>query len=206
MALLYKTVNPTRGVWKIEESVEEALARLSDKAAYAEFLARFTAEGRKREYLATRLLLRELLGEEASIAYRPSGAPFLPKHPLLYISISHTKGYAAVSLDNRPTGIDIEYRSDRVRKIRDRFLSAEEETHINPAHETAHLLIHWCAKETLFKLIDQEEVDFRIHLRVLPFPYSTEGKLTVREYRTPARREYTLAYHVTPEYVLTWRI
>ena len=70
--------------------------------------------------------------------------------------------------------------------------------------EIEHLLIHWCAKETLFKIIGQEGVDFQKHLHVNPFPYLSSGTFKGRETRTEACREYELAYQVTPDYVLTW--
>ena len=146
--------------------------------------------------------LKELLGEEARVDYHSTGAPFLACVPL-YISISHTKDYVAVILDKRPTGIDIEYRSDRILKIRSRFMNPEEEAGIDLEHEVEHLLIHWCAKETLFKIIGQEGVDFQKHLHVNPFPYLSSGTFKGRETRTEACREYELAYQVTPDYVLT---
>lgn len=146
---------------------------------------------------------KRVLGEEARVDYHSTGAPFLACVPL-YISISHTKDYVAVILDKRPTGIDIEYRSDRILKIRSRFMNPEEEAGIDLEHEVEHLLIHWCAKETLFKIIGQEGVDFQKHLHVNPFPYLSSGTFKGRETRTEACREYELAYQVTPDYVLTW--
>lgn len=203
MALLYKGSSPLRGVWKMEETSGELLASLARTADYSPFLERVTSEGRRREYLASRVLLKALLGEEVEVAYRPSGAPFLPALPL-HISISHTRGYAAVIVDERPTGIDIEYHSDRVLKIRSRFLCPEEESHIDPHREVEHLLIHWCAKETLYKVIDQEAVDFQEHLHVSPFPYAERGTLRAWESRTPLRQAFRIAFEVTPAYVLTY--
>lgn len=203
MALLYKQPSPLYGVWKMEESADELLRMLERRADYAPFLARVSAEKRRQERLASRVLLKELLGEEARVDYRATGAPFLADIPL-FVSVSHTRDHVAVILDSRPTGIDIEYRSDRVLKIRDRFMSPGEEAGIDPAHEAEHLLIHWCAKETLFKIIGQEGVDFQRHLRVDPFPYAPGGTIVGRETRTASRRAYRLAYRVTPDYVLTW--
>lgn len=203
MALLYKQPSPLHGVWKMEESSDELLGMLARKAEHSSFLERVSAERRRRERLASRVLLKELLGEEVRVDYHSTGAPFLARVPL-YISISHTRDYVAVILDKRPTGIDIEYRSDRILKIRSRFMSPEEEAAIDPAHEVEHLLIHWCAKETLFKIIGQEGVDFQGHLHVNPFPCLSSGTFTGRETRTEACREYELAYQVTPDYVLTW--
>lgn len=203
MALLYKQLSPLHGVWKMEESSDELLVMLEHKADYSSFLERVSAEKRRQERFASRVLLKELLGEEVRVDYHSTGAPFLACVPL-YISISHTKDYVAVILDKRPTGIDIEYRSDRILKIRSRFMNPEEEAGIDLEHEVEHLLIHWCAKETLFKIIGQEGVDFQKHLHVNPFPYLSSGTFKGRETRTEACREYELAYQVTPDYVLTW--
>ena len=173
MALLYKQLSPLHGVWKMEESSDELLGMLEHKADYSSFLERVSAEKRRQERFASRVLLKELLGEEARVDYHSTGAPFLACVPL-YISISHTKDYVAVILDKRPTGIDIEYRSDRILKIRSRFMNPEE------------------------------GVDFQKHLHVNPFPYLSSGTFKGRETRTEACREYELAYQVTPDYVLTW--
>ena len=204
MALLYKGSSPLRGVWKMEETSGELLASLERTADYSPFLERVTSEGRRREYLASRVLLKALLGEEVEVAYRPSGAPFLPALPL-HISISHTRGYAAVIVDEHPTGIDIEYYSERVKKIRLRFLSPEEEAFILPQFETEQLLLCWCAKETLYKIAGLEDIDFSCHLHVRPFRFSSpEGFLTVYETKTAQQNRYILRYEVRPEYILTY--
>lgn len=203
MALCMRQPLPLMGIWRIEESVEALLALLDRPEEQAEFLSKVQAEGRRRERLATRVLMKQLLGGEPRVAYRPSGAPFLLDQPG-YVSVSHTRDYAAVIFGALPTGIDIEYRSDRVLRIRSRFMTEEEEQGIDPVHTVEHLLLHWCAKETLFKLIDQEKVDFQAHLHVHPFPYAESGYFTVSENRTPDDQTFRLAYQVAPDYVLTW--
>lgn len=54
-------------------------------------------------------------------------------------------------------------------------MNPEEEAGIDKEHETEHLLLHWCAKETLFKMIGQEEVDFLHHLLSVRFPMRKKG-------------------------------
>ena len=76
----------------MEESSDELLGMLEHKADYSSFLERVSAEKRRQERFASRVLLKELLGEEARVDYHSTGAPFLACVPL-YISISHTKDY-----------------------------------------------------------------------------------------------------------------
>lgn len=74
----------------------------------------------------------------------------------LNISISHTRGYIAIILsETKNVGIDIEYVSDRVEKISSRFMREDES-----ADDIISLLVHWCAKETLYKLFSSEHLDF----------------------------------------------
>ena len=131
MPLLMKHTDPLWGIWKIEESSEVLLSLLRNREEYLPQLELIRAEQRRREWLACRVLLQEITGGPACIAYRPNGAPYLSGSSL-HISISHTKGYAAVLLQDRPAvGIDIEYRSERVSKIRIRFMNQEEEAVID---------------------------------------------------------------------------
>lgn len=204
MPFFLKHTGPLWGVWKIDESSDELFSLLRNGDEYLPQLESIRTEQRRREWLAVRVLLQELAGAPMRIAYRPNGAPYLPDSPL-HISISHTKGYAAVLLQEcPPVGIDIEYRSGRVLKIRSRFMNPDEEDAIDRAHETEHLLLHWCAKETLFKMIGAEEVDFLRHLHVRPFPYAETGCFTAVETRTEMNAAYILHYLVTPGFVLTW--
>ncbi|MDR1918610.1 MAG: 4'-phosphopantetheinyl transferase superfamily protein [Tannerellaceae bacterium] len=203
MPLFLKHTKPLWGVWKIEESPDELLSLFTQQTADL-LPADMRAEKRKQEWLAVRLLLKELLGEEARIAYRPNGAPYLPERDL-HISISHTKGYAAVILNGQsPTGIDIEYLNDRILRVRSRFMGEEEEKMIDPQHEVEHSLVCWCAKETLFKLIGQSEIDFRKHILIQPFPYQASGSLLATETRTPRMATYTLNYLVNKYFAMAW--
>ncbi len=205
MPLLSIYTSPLRGLWRLTESPEALWERLAHPHWYEADFARLKAPARQAEWLAARLLLAEMLGHEARIAYFPSGAPYLPDEPF-HLSLSHTRGFVALSLSPERTGIDIEYRSDRVRKIRSRYLSPAEEAFIDPRHETEHLLVCWCAKETLFKLVDLPGMDFLEELHLLPFPYAPSGTLVGYESRSGRQHTFTLQYEVTEEFVWVWKI
>lgn len=203
MPLLVEHSLPLWGIWKIEESSEELLKLLENKQPYYSFVTDTMTEARKREWLASRVLVKRLLGFEPDISYTDAGAPFLVGLSKR-ISISHTKGFAAVILsDNPAAGIDIEYMSDRVKKIRTRFMSASEDSQIDEYYETEHLLVYWSAKETLFKMIGQSDVDFKEHLQIHPFQYSNEGVFLATERRTKKNESFKIHFFVTQEFVLT---
>ena len=69
----YSEESSTIAIWKVEESVDELRALLSNFSFYEEGYARISSDKRKLEWLAVRVLLKELCGEEKEIAYHPSG-------------------------------------------------------------------------------------------------------------------------------------
>ena len=93
----------------MDETEEELLSMLPRREVYARCVSQYAAPHRRLEWLAVRVLLFTLLGEERDIAYRPSGKPYLADGSYA-LSISHTKGYAAVVLGepDSEVGIDIE--------------------------------------------------------------------------------------------------
>lgn len=192
------------GIWKTDESIDELLALLPHAEQYTADMRRFTAEHRRREWLAVRVLLCVLAGEEKKIAYTPSGKPFLVDETAS-ISISHTRGYVAVLLGprNREVGIDIEQYGERVRKVVPRFMREDEVPASFRDTDTWSLLLHWSAKETMFKCMNTPEVDFRKHLRIFPFPIAEQGVFSAEEYRTAENRHFTIHYYLFPDFVLT---
>lgn len=165
----------------------------------------FKSEHRRQEWLAVRVLLYTLLGEEREITYRPDGKPYLTDVSAS-ISISHTRGYVAVILGqpDREVGIDIEQYGERVRKVAPRFMRDDEVPSLFRNTNTWSLLLHWSAKETIFKCLNASEVDFRNHIRLFPFSVDEAGVFLAEEYRTPARRRFAIHYHLFPDFVLTF--
>lgn len=199
----HKTNEICWGVWKMQESWEELTELLQHPALCQEALHRFNAPHRRMEWLTARLLLQTLTGRIPEIDYLPNGKPIV-RNQNMYISISHTKGYVAVILANREVGIDIEQYGQRVHKVKNRFIRTDEI--ILPYHgeDTWSLLLHWSAKETLFKCLGNSEVDFREHLHILPFTPQAKGCIHAKEYRTPQRNTFTLQYELHPDFVLTY--
>ncbi len=167
-------------------------------------IANMKSESRIIEWLNTRILLFEMLGEEKIIYNHPNGKPFLLDKSYK-ISISHTRGYVAILLSkSKYVGVDIEFISDRIKKVADKFISSSE--YIDPSNEVVHQLLHWSAKETLFKIMKEGEVDFKEHLYVYPFKPQKQGIFEAKEIRTDLQRTYKIHYEVFDDAVLTWTV
>jgi hypothetical protein len=165
MALIIESDLPALhyGIWKMEETEEELLARFADAAPFRQGAARYTNASRRVEWLAVRALLREMLGEDPQIDYLPIGQPVWVDGSRK-VSISHTRGYVAAAVSSQDIGIDIEYVSSRIRRITSRFLRPDE-----PFARLSTLLVAWTAKEALYKVAHREGLDFQSGMRLV-FP------------------------------------
>jgi phosphopantetheinyl transferase len=195
-------------IWAISaigKSSEELMDLLDKKDMYLPYIRSVSLESRKREWLSARVLFKKIFQEEKEILYLPNGKPYFADRSF-HISISHTKGYVAVALNEKhPVGIDIEYISPRINKIRDRFMNEEENRHLSADNEEIQLLLHWSAKESLFKILGIEDVDFKSCLHISPFCLVMHecSSFSARETRTAQRQEYTVRYLANEAYVVT---
>lgn len=194
-------------IWKTDETIEELLELIPDCEKYRSQIERFSAPHRRLEWLSVRVLLFTLLGKDADVVYATSGKPYL-REVSVSVSISHTKGYVAVLLakSSCKPGIDIEQYGERVRKVAHRFMHAEEHPSEYAGITIWSLLLHWSAKETMFKAMDVSEVDFRKHLRVMPFEVQEHGCFEALECRTEQKRHFHIHYLLHLDFVLTWSV
>lgn len=190
-------------IWHVTETIDELLALLPDEEVVSsEAETRFRSESRILEWTAVRVLLYDMLDRQVPILYEENGAPYLPEYEHLDISISHTHGYVAVALAERgEIGIDIEQIGQKVERVRNRFIRDDEE-----ADSLEKLLLHWSAKETAYKILNRRKVDFKKHLRILPFDLQDEGEFTLEEYKTSDEERMTIHYKLFPDFVLTYSL
>ena len=195
-------------IWHITETSDELYALL-DTEKYDSQLLGMKNEVRRAEWLAVRLLVKELFGPEAEVAYHPTGRPYL-KNSTTHISISHTKGFAAVAYHHEaPVGMDIEYLSSRVERIALRFTTRDETSYIDRHDESVrqmYHLINWSAKETLYKLFDSPSMaEFKEVFHIAPYALAECGTMNA----TVCNAEKTLlavSYRTFPEFVCTWAV
>lgn len=195
--------NSILAIWKMTENRDELLAQFNDAMDLSSILS-ISSDKRILEKLTTLLLLKEVVGEIPQIAYFESGKPYLNGQQGK-ISISHTKGYVAVIYHRfQEVGIDIEQISDKIRRVRSRVVSDFE--YISEDKELIHLLLHWSAKETMFKVIDSDGIDFLTDLFIQPFTPQEKGIFVAQEKKTAKREVFDMYYMTTPEFVLTYTI
>lgn len=147
-------------IWHITESVEELKTLINGRFHVS--LQGISNPTRQKERLASRLLIETLCGTYCEVAYRSNGEPYLVGSTQ-HISISHTKNYVAVAIAPCRVGIDIEYKSDRVLRITEKFLNTTETSKLAQATDKiSTALLFWCAKEALYKKLEQKEPEFTL--------------------------------------------
>ena len=193
------------GLWQMDESPEQLFDLYPHLLPYRSSLDdKYKNDGRKLEFLAIRALMYEmlrvngaskgLLSHAGHFTHNGQGKPLFRGY---HVSISHTKGYAALILSKKSeVAVDIEYMSDRVERIAFKFLRKDER-----ADSLDAKLVHWCAKETVFKLFSEENLLFE-DMRVKPFDTMADWACDVENLKSgkTARVDFELAM----DFVLTY--
>ena len=193
------------GLWQMDESPEQLFDLYPHLLPYRSSLDdKYKNDGRNLEFLAIRALMYEmlrvngaskgLLSHAGDFTHNGQGKPLFRGY---HVSISHTKGYAALILSKKSeVAVDIEYMSDRVERIASKFLRKDER-----ADSLDSKLVHWCAKETVFKLFSEENLMFE-DMRVKPFDTMADWSCDVENLKS--RKMAHVDFELTMEFVLTY--
>ena len=190
-------------LWEPEEEITSLLKNVGIPEKWKESLDNIKLEKRKKEWLILRILLNKIFKSGTEIKYTPDGKPVL-KGETGNISISHTENCIALAFHPiYPIGIDVEKISDKVLKVKSKFLNKEEIEFLDSKNEIIHTLIMWSAKESLFKALGTSSVDFKEHLHIEAFTPSNFGILKAKEYRSISKNTYTIYYKIYSNFVFT---
>ena len=160
--LLKKEKNQSLGIWKISESINEL------KALTKSFkLDQIKSQKRKLEILAVRVLLEKMCGN-VKLEYNKYGAPILDNNK--NISISHSKQLVAIIVSEFKSAIDIEIISKRILKIKDKFISTND--NINDSQKD--LTIAWSTKECIFKWHQKGNINFKDDILIKSINHSSK--------------------------------
>ena len=156
-------------------------------------LSKFEAEKRKKEFLVSRLLLKEIHPNQ-QILYNKYGAPEIRNGN--QISISHSKNLAAIASSKHKVGLDIEQISVKPLRLSSKFIS--KDTCNNLSKEKATLI--WCCKEAIFKWHQKGNIDFKNDIKLKPFILGNDGEITA----IFKNKEHTLYYKKVDTHFLVY--
>lgn len=217
------------GLWQTTETVDGFFGTYGFLEPYRQHVeTSFKNDGRKKEFLAIHALLHEMLAicgkphgarrskglqdqskasqdqSKASqglpvadvpmIGHAASGQPLLRDY---HVGVTHTKGYAALMLSKScDVACDIEHFSDRVERIKSKFLRKDEK-----ADDLDSLLVHWCGKETVYKLFPEDNLQFS-QMRVGPFSTMSDWACEVENMKRGEK--VRVDFELTMQFVLTY--
>lgn len=198
-------------VWQISETEEELLNLLPTlREEEKSFFSRLSFPARRLEWLASRVLIHHYTGQYPAARYKDNGQPFLIDCNDK-ISISHTRGYAAISVSQEKTpGVDIEYPSPRIEKVMNRFLHPEEKAFLSSKGvlKEHQLGLIWCLKEAVFKKCGIPGLIFKDQIIAQPFtPLTQDGTFSARVIHTQRSPELLqLKYIIHKNFYLAWTV
>ncbi|MDA3954835.1 MAG: 4'-phosphopantetheinyl transferase superfamily protein [Bacteroidales bacterium] len=192
------------GLWEITEDYDTLRNDLlldDDDIATVE---NFKNHKRKLEWLSVRTLLKRMLNKDSKIVYGPERKPYL--HNNAYnISISHSKNFTAIIMSKkRRVGLDLEFMTNKILRIADKFLRPEEIENIEKDQELYHLYLHWCAKEALYKICDKVDINFVTNLNIDPFKPKLNGLMSGTVNNSYMNEKFVLNYFTLMNYSIVW--
>ena len=167
-------------VWDITESEAELAKMVFLSKTDEKFLEETKHESRRLQWIASRVLLKELCGKsDLIIQYDVFGKPFL-ENSETKISISHSHNKVALIINKEETGIDIELVKEKIERIQNKFMSDAELENLKAENKKEMLSVYWCAKESLYKLYGKKELHFKENILIDSFTYNKEGIISGR--------------------------
>ena len=149
-----KTKDYIYGLWKIEETINELLSKLSPNKFEKKQLGKISHLQRKKQSISAKLILNELLQKKITILYEKQ-IPYCEEHS--NISISHSDKYSAVLISTEKIGIDLQKEERKIENIKTKFLHKTE----NIKYSLKELHYIWTAKEAIYKTIKNERCSFK---------------------------------------------
>lgn len=197
-------------LWEVTESPEELLEQVTLSKDEKERFNKFLNMRRKKEWLATRILLKEVISGPLLICYGEDGKPFLKDSPY-NIGISHSTEFVGIYVHKEKIpGIDIENINRQIEKIAPKFMSYTElQFCLSSKNEYSNekLFIHWGAKEAVFKMIPDPGVDFATQIIILPFEINKpKGKLSAVYSNKQEHSTIPLSYRFIKNNLMVWGV
>ena len=193
------------GIWKIEETEPFFLQTVP-------LQNEITHPHKRLQHLAGRYLLRYLFPDfpYELIRIADTRKPFL-ENEAYHFSISHCGDFAAaiVSSEKR-VGVDVEIYSDKIERVKKKFVNKVEENtleHFAPQnHLNKYLTLMWSCKESIFKWYGNGQVDFRKHMQMQAIHFDERREVLLTDFLFSKERPKLLNLRSVflERFVLSW--
>lgn len=206
--IIFKTSNSndTIAVCSFDENIEKDFSKIEDKLSPQELsdIKNIRNELFRRQKMAGRVILNNLLGETGKIEYDQHGKPHLKSH-FLDISFSHCKDRVAVMLSKKISGIDVQDVTPRIRKIVHKYMNQPELNSLTEDTYDTHATLYWCSKEALYKAYGERQLIFTDNIIVEPFYFipgsgTFKGSIVLNN----SKKDFVLKYEIIGIFALVY--
>ena len=193
------------GIWKIEETEQFFLETVP-------LQKEITHPHKRLQHLAGRYLLRYLFPDfpYELIRIADTRKPFL-ENEAYHFSISHCADFAAAIVSsNKRVGVDVEVFSEKIERVREKFMNRIEEDTINHFaphnHFDKYLTLIWSCKESIFKWYGNGQVDFRKHMQMQAIHFDERREVLVTDFLFAKEKPKLLKLRSVflDKFVLSW--
>ncbi|MDO5106509.1 4'-phosphopantetheinyl transferase superfamily protein [Capnocytophaga sp.] len=181
---LFETINVDETtclyVWKVTESLDFLEQEVSLEGVHQVKYDAIKTESDKKNFLATRCILKSLGYAGKDLFYDEKGKPFLKdgKH----ISISHSFNMVVVVVSEKPVGVDIEKKRKKIVDVAEKFTQWDyRDTSFSARNVLQKLTMIWSAKEAGFKAHGDPNITVSQVLVKDFFPNDTQTKIKIGE-------------------------
>jgi 4'-phosphopantetheinyl transferase len=189
-------------LWHIAEPERELIRESDLSLAAQEAYQKIRHPRKRREWLAARLALKELLAKwghaytdlEKDVCGRPHLA-----NSSLYLSIAHNFPFAFAAVDHKNAiGIDIQLPCQKLQNVKEKFLNDEEIR--DSGNNLEKLCIYWCAKEAVYKSQGRKNLSLKRDIRISAFTKRDQGAC----WGEIESKLFVMHYSFYDSHVLTW--
>jgi phosphopantetheinyl transferase len=193
------------GIWKIEENEQFFLETVP-------LQKEITHPHKRLQHLAGRYLLRYLFPDFPFelIRIADTRKPFLA-NDAYHFSISHCGDFAAaiVSSDKR-VGVDVEIFSEKIERVKDKFINKIEfhtiSRFVPDNHLNKYMTLMWSCKESIFKWYGSGQLDFRTHMQMQAIHFDELREIILSDFLFSKERPVLLKLRSVflDKFVLSW--
>lgn len=202
-----KTISPVAklGLWRMTEPWQDLLGMMELPRSEKDTFGVILKQKRRQEWLACRVLLKEMLGQYGIIGYDAQRKPHLAgRHT--EISMSHSGEFVCVYLrEGAPVGTDIQQMKPSISKGAFYFLSDAELQWVN-LDDNLQMHLIWSAKESVFKYAGDASLDLKKHIVINPFSSNQNGHFEVNLQKDGVAQLIQIHFDTFEDYVLTWTV
>ena len=187
-------------VWEIKETIDFLKSELNLSDFSKKTLLKKKSAIHQKQFLAVRNILKLLSIHEIDLSYNVNGKPSLKSG---YISISHSNEFVTVLVCDQKVGVDIESNSNKCFRVKQKFIGTENEFPIRIERKIAQVI--WNMKESLFKMMDFKEIDFKENIIVIPFSLN-EKQTKIWFVKNEVSQDFNVNYFINKNYSLAYII